>query len=156
MLRTDRQKRGLTYKPATLGAEYGGDLFTPSMVKVEQKTVDNAIAALARDVFASTVSDAFKSDYLAFVNEWQEFYDSNSGILSRVLNTTYATTLEFRDRYNSWRQKFVVEGGNPSTPALAPSNAIFGGQSKWLAVITVGAALAGLAWLAFRRSENEQ
>lgn len=150
------ERRGLMRKPS-LGGPGSWDntaFFTPSTVLAEMRTVDNAIASLAKDVFASDVSDEFRSEFETFVTEWQAFYDENKGVLSRILNSTYAKTLEYRDRYEEWRRRFLVEGGSTNSPDL-PSER-FGDQAlsilKWTGI---GVLVTGLGWLAYRHFSNE-
>lgn len=131
-----------------MGAQYEGDFFTPSTVLAEMKQVDAAIASLAKDMAASALSEATKEEFKEFASEWQTFYDDNKGVLSRILNTTYATTLEFRDRYDAWRRRFIVEGGQTSSPELG--NKPFGSSLSVATLAIIGVSVAGLGWLAYR------
>lgn len=148
-----RGSRHPAYRKPGVGADYAGDLFSPQTVLSEMRAVDGAVNALNSDIQASQVADDFKAKWQAFASEWKAFYADNQGVLSRVLNQTYALTLEYRDRVAEWRKQFMVEGGKPSTPALPKSNTSYGKGVPWLGLfIGAGALALGVWW--FGRSEG--
>src|SRR5690242_20279515 len=92
-----------------VGADYSGDLFTPGTVQNEMRVVDGAVEALDRDISAAqNLPENFKVEWEAFKSEWKEFYSENDNIISRAFNKTYASVLEYRDRANDWRKRFVA------------------------------------------------
>ena len=128
----------------TIGA---GGIRTPSFVAAEMRTVDQTINALGVDIqrVADQLPAGFMNGWIAFRVEWQRFLADNSSWLDRATNTVYDKTIEFRERAASWRDKFVREGGRPSTPALPQ------GRTWPVGAIVAGAAIVGLTlWYLFK------
>jgi hypothetical protein len=106
-------------EPEIIGVDYKGGLFSPSTVMSEMDTVTTWATALAHEIGASDAPEVFKFSYSNFYKEWKSFYESHKGLLNwpkRVLNTTYAKVLEFKERVREWRKKFKELGGETITP----------------------------------------
>lgn len=133
---------------------YDGGLFSPQTVLDEMNAVDSAITTLGEEILGSGVGETFQAKYARFLREWQRFYgahDSGLGAwVSRTLNRTYAQVLEYKERLNGWRSKFVAAGGEPVGPRL-PTGPQGGGswQRTGMALAIMGSAI--VAYLAFRR-----
>lgn len=141
-----------------VGAAYDGPLFSPSNTEAEMKAVDNAIGSIERALVKSVVPEDMKAGWQAFRNEWLAFRRDNSDLLSRSLNQTYATAMEFRDRVNDWRKQLIGAGMNVQEPALASPNKEFGKDkgiidrvSTGLKTVAVLGVVGAGAWYLLKR-----
>lgn len=128
----------------SIGAQYEGDVFTPSTVLAEMRTVDNAIMATVRAMGRFEVPENVRKEYLAFAKEWKKFYQENQSLFKRSLNVTYGTVQEFRKRVDSWRRRLESYNLPMVTPALPKPVK----RRAWY-VPVIAASLGGLfvAWL---------
>jgi hypothetical protein len=92
------------------------DVQTPGSIKAEMDTTRAIIHQLDADVAASSVDASFKTAWRTFVDEFDAFYKQHQGWLERFWYSTYAKTVEFRQRAIDWRARFVALGGTPSAP----------------------------------------
>lgn len=130
-----------------------GGVRSPGFVAAEMRTVDAAVRALGIDVqqVAAQLPPSFMPGWIAFRVEWAQFYKDNSGWLDRATNPVYDKTIEFRERYASWRDQFVRAGGTPSVPALPKEK-----KPISPAVLLVGAGVVSLAlWYIFKVDHSE-
>lgn len=130
-----------------------GTYFSPSTTTAEMNVVSSLVDALDLDVEKSdTVDERFKSEWEAFRDEWRRFLDDNSGIIARSLNQTFALTLEYRDRANEWRKRFIAEGGITATAAL-PDSALKRAKAgiPWGSIMLV-AGIAGLGYFLLKKA----
>lgn len=146
------RRRAAYNKPLAVGAAYGGSVFGPGTVADEMRIVDGLVDSLDRDIQKSGVSDTFKAEWGAFRDEWKAFHENNKGLLSRVLNQTYALVSEYRERVARWRSKFEAEGGAPSTPTPPDASKVYGGFFKWSYLLITGGVL-GVGWYLLRKRE---
>ena|SRR3990167_1723769 len=130
-----------------LGYEAPG-VRTPGYVLSEMRTVDNLVLSLVRDISRTDVSDVFLEAFTAFVKDWREFYDENkSGFgawWARGTTPVYMKTLEYRNLAMQWRDRFVRQGGSPSSVPL-PEPKKF---SPWPYILGLG-LVVGLGYLVF-------
>lgn len=144
------------YRKPTVGeAMPYGTYFGPDTTLAEMQIVDNLVSSLNKDVELSNVSNAFKLAWDQFAKEWKNFYAENDGIIARSLNQTFALTLEYRDRANSWRKQFIAEGGKPSSLAVPDSQLKRQGGVPWLSISLIAGAVALGAWYFGRKNANE-
>ena len=141
---------------SVLGAESGG-VRTPGYVLAEMRSVNTQVYALNADIIAvaNQLPLTFKTSWIAFVKEWQEFWTAHSsgvgGWWSRGTTPVYNKTMEFRRSLALWRDRFVQQGGTPSAPPL-PEPKKF---SIWPYVIG-GAIVVGAGYYFFGRgSDND-
>ncbi len=115
----------------------------------EMRTVNNAVATLHSDIArdANRLPNAFKDAWSTFANEWHAFYTDHSGItgwMSRGTTPVYNKTQEYRQMVQQWRDRYVRQGGEPTSTAL-PEPAKSG---IWPYVIG-GSVAAGLLYVIF-------
>lgn len=94
---------------------------TPGDIKAEMDATLNIIKALGSDIDASrNVDERFKSQWRAFVAEYQRFYNDHQGWTDRFWYSTYERTIEYRQRALDWRRDFEARGGIATSPVDHP------------------------------------
>jgi len=119
-------------------------LFTPSMVLAEMRTIDGEIKSMI-PIVASSATTSAKQSFAVFAKEWVDFRESNSGIVARSLNSTYAKVQEFKRRASEYRSAFERAGLSFPTPKLEEQS-----TGRWL-VIAGAAGVGVLAAIYFAR-----
>lgn len=105
---------------------------TASYVLAEMRSLNTYVGALSRDILKAqeSLSSDFKRGYVAFSQEWQHFFDDNSGAtgwLARNSDLMYDKLKSYRDQALTWRQAFEQIGGKRSPvplPELKPRHSM--------------------------------
>jgi hypothetical protein len=94
---------------------------TPGDTRAEQDNVNEAVQSLDADMTASA-SVGLLTAWRQFRASWDSFYADQGGVtgwLGRFLSASnYEKTLDYRKQLQSWRAKFMGEGGQPNGPGL--------------------------------------
>lgn len=134
----------------------GLQVFTPSMVKADMISINNAVDALAKDIVSAgnAMDTRFREEYGKFALEWREFYAQHDTWLKRAFNKTAELTEQFKRRVIDWRNEFQKRGGISSSPVLRqyPEDSFTLGRVALVAGIALGGFLLYKA--ATRRDET--
>jgi hypothetical protein len=110
-------------KKAASGCERDAGVFDyhgPGNIKDELETVRSLIQQLDADIRASRATDAFKTAWRGFVDEFDAFHTRHEGWFSRLWYSEWEKVVEYRRRALAWREKFASVGGTPSGPEDTP------------------------------------
>jgi hypothetical protein len=124
---------------------------TPGDTRAEEDNVNEAVQQLDSDMRAAA-SVSLLQAWALFKTEWDGFYAGQGGLfgwLDRFATATgYEKTLDYRKQLESWRGRYMQEGGNPSGPGLVsrppPAPDAIGTYLRWGAII---AAVGGGIYL---------
>lgn len=99
-----------------------GFWITPGEARAEEDNVNAAVRALDADIASSMASASFRQAWALWKAEWSKFYASQGGVtgwLDRFMTAGgYDKAGEYRQQLEQWRQKFALEGGQPSAPSI--------------------------------------
>jgi hypothetical protein len=94
---------------------------TPGDTRAEQDNVNEAVQQLDSDIRAAGSVSLIQA-WTLYKNDWDAFYSGQGGFfgwLDRFATATaYAKTLDYRKQLESWRGRYVQEGGTTSGPGL--------------------------------------
>ena len=84
--------------------------FTPGEVLGDMRSVATELSVLKNDMDSSDVEVKFKEGLNLFIDEWNSFYEDNSGTLARSLNATRDKVEEYKRRLKDWQERFKAMG----------------------------------------------
>lgn len=99
----------------------GTPFFTPGMIDAEINLVQSGLRTMLDIIQASEkVDEDFKTGFIAFCREWDEFRGSLN-VVTKTFNQSWETVQAFKQRMYDWSEKAKKEGvktytTNPSPP----------------------------------------
>lgn len=107
----------------------GGELFSPSMVSAEMRTVDAVIFTVKTALQSEDPKTETAKQFARFADEWKQFRTANDSWFKLALNTTYDKVQEFKRRAIDWQQALTRKGLSMEAPAVREKTGV--SITKW-------------------------
>lgn len=137
---------------ATVGVQAW--VVTPDALLADLEQTNAYLMALNTDIIGAShrLPRPFVEGWIAFINGWIAFYFRARSFWERLWSSTNAVLEDYKRQGREWRQRFITEGGRPSTPEQIPdpnATPLTDRLSAWRTPLIVGAVAAGIVGLVF-------